>query len=159
MQSLESPMTVGIKPKQSLVGIELVRLLAYEGDRIFTTDRARELVPRVGLKDAYLVEALYHLRRNNWIVSLRRGAPRRAGRHGPVEYRTHLGICNQTGSDDCQASGMSAGIPACSQVRTGGAAHQGLLQARSHRTSERIVQQPLDGPGEPAGNGRRLHGQ
>ncbi|MCY4520131.1 MAG: hypothetical protein OXC13_05055 [Caldilineaceae bacterium] len=66
-------MTVGTKPKQSLVGIELVRLLAYEGDRIFTIDRARKLAPRVGLKDAYLVEALYHLRRNNWIVSLRRG--------------------------------------------------------------------------------------
>lgn len=66
-------MTVGTKPKQSLVGIELVRLLTYEGDRIFTTDRARQLAPRVGLKDAYLVEALYHLRRNNWIVSLRRG--------------------------------------------------------------------------------------
>ena len=43
------------------------------GDRIFTTDRARELAPRVGLKDAYLGESLYHLRRNNWIVSLRRG--------------------------------------------------------------------------------------
>lgn len=66
-------MTVGTKPKQSLVGIELVRLLAHEGDRIFTTDRARQLAPRVGLKDTYLVEALYHLRRNNWIVSLRRG--------------------------------------------------------------------------------------
>jgi predicted transcriptional regulator of viral defense system len=66
-------MTASTKPKQSLVGIELVRLLAYEGDRIFTSDRARELAPRVGLKDAYLSEALYHLRKNNWIVSLRRG--------------------------------------------------------------------------------------
>ena len=66
-------MTASTKPKQSLVGIELVRLLAYEGDRIFTTDRARELAPSVGLKDAYLAEALYHLRKNNWIVSLRRG--------------------------------------------------------------------------------------
>ena len=66
-------MTASTKPKQSLVGIELVRLLAYEGDRIFTTDRARELAPSVGLKDAYLSEALYHLRKNNWIVSLRRG--------------------------------------------------------------------------------------
>lgn len=59
--------------KQSLVGIELVRLLVQEGDRIFTTDRARELAPRVGLKDAYVAESLYHLRRNKWIVSLRRG--------------------------------------------------------------------------------------
>ena len=59
--------------RQSLVGIELVRLLVQEGDRIFTMDRARELAPRVGLKDAYVAESLYHLRRNNWIVSLRRG--------------------------------------------------------------------------------------
>ena len=66
-------MTVSTKPKQSLVGIELVRTLAYEGDRIFTTERARELAPRVGLKDSYLTEALYHLRKNDWIVSLRRG--------------------------------------------------------------------------------------
>ena len=66
-------MTSNTKPKQSLVGIEMVRLLAYEGDRIFTTDRARELAPRVGLKDSYLGEALYHLRRNDWIVPLRRG--------------------------------------------------------------------------------------
>ena len=66
-------MTARTKPKQSLVGIELARLLAYEGDRVFTTDRARELAPQVGLKDAYLGESLHHLRRNNWIVSLRRG--------------------------------------------------------------------------------------
>lgn len=59
--------------KKSEVGVELVRLLAAEGDRIFSTDRARELAPRVGLKDAYLWESLYHLRRNGWIVSLRRG--------------------------------------------------------------------------------------
>ena len=59
--------------KKSQVGIELVRLLAAEGDRVFSTDRARELGPQVGLKDAYLWEALYHLRRNGWIVSLRRG--------------------------------------------------------------------------------------
>jgi predicted transcriptional regulator of viral defense system len=60
-------------PKRSLVGIELVRLLALEGDRVFSTDRARELAPRVGLQEAYLCEALHHLRRNGWIVSLRRG--------------------------------------------------------------------------------------
>ena len=67
------PMIASTKPKQSLVGIELVRLLSYEGDRIFTTDRAREFSPRVGLKDSYLLEALYHLRRNGWIIALRRG--------------------------------------------------------------------------------------
>ena len=59
--------------KRSLVGTELVRLLASEGDRVFSTNRARELSPRVGLKNSYLSEALYHLRRGGWIVSLRRG--------------------------------------------------------------------------------------
>ena len=61
------------KTKRSSVGIDLVRLLAGEGDRIFSTARAREMAPRVGLKDDYLLEALYHLRRNGWIVQLRRG--------------------------------------------------------------------------------------
>ena len=53
-----------------MAGIELVRLLAYEGDRIFTTDRARELAPRAGLSDDYVLEALHHLRRNDWIVTV-----------------------------------------------------------------------------------------
>ncbi len=66
-------MTTDTKPKRTLVGIELIRLLTAEGDRIFTIERARELAPRVGLRDAYLREALYHLRQNGWIVSLRRG--------------------------------------------------------------------------------------
>jgi predicted transcriptional regulator of viral defense system len=61
------------KSKKSQVGVELVRRLATEGDRIFSVDRARELAPDVGLKDSYLLEALYHLRCNGWIVSLRRG--------------------------------------------------------------------------------------
>ena len=66
-------MATNTRPKQALVGIELVRLLAYEGNRIFTTDRARELAPRVGMKDSYVAESLHHLRKNNWIVPLRRG--------------------------------------------------------------------------------------
>ena len=61
------------RPKRTLVGIELSRLLAREGDRVFTTERARELAPRVGLKESYLLEALHHLHRNDWIVPLRRG--------------------------------------------------------------------------------------
>ena len=61
------------RPKRSMIGVELVRLLASEGDRIFTTDRARDIGSRIGLKDSYLGESLYHLRQNGWIVSLRRG--------------------------------------------------------------------------------------
>jgi len=61
------------KLKKSQAGVELVRVLAAEGDRIFSTKRARELAPRVGLSASYVTEALYHLRNNGWIVSLRRG--------------------------------------------------------------------------------------
>jgi len=61
------------KLKKTHVGVELIRRIAAEGDRIFSTERARELAPEVGLKDSYLREALYHLHRNGWIVYLRRG--------------------------------------------------------------------------------------
>ena len=57
----------------SQIGIELVRALASGGERIFTTHRARELAPQVGLSDSYVVEALHHLRKSGWLVSLRRG--------------------------------------------------------------------------------------
>lgn len=66
-------MIVERKQKKSVVGIDLLRLLAAAGDRIFTTARAREFAPQVGLKDGYLLEALHHLRRNGWIFPLRRG--------------------------------------------------------------------------------------
>ena len=67
------PINARRRQKRSDLGVELVRLLSSEGHRIFSTQRARESSSRVGLKDSYLVEALYHLRRNQWIVSLRRG--------------------------------------------------------------------------------------
>ncbi|MBI3299652.1 MAG: type IV toxin-antitoxin system AbiEi family antitoxin domain-containing protein [Elusimicrobia bacterium] len=66
-------MNAGQNIKKSQLGIELVRLLASEGDRIFSTERARELAPRAGLKEDYLLESLHHLRRSDWIVPLRRG--------------------------------------------------------------------------------------
>lgn len=66
-------MSASQKLKKTHVGVELIRRIAAEGDRIFSTDRARELASEVGLRDSYLGEALYHLRRTGWIVSLRRG--------------------------------------------------------------------------------------
>jgi predicted transcriptional regulator of viral defense system len=66
-------MNTGPAIKKSLLGIELVRFLASQGDRIFSTERAREAAPQVGLKSAYVPEALYHLRRTGWIVPIRRG--------------------------------------------------------------------------------------
>jgi predicted transcriptional regulator of viral defense system len=61
------------RAKRSDVGLDLVRLLASEGHRIFSIDLAREFSSQVELKEPYLAEALYHLRRNGWIIPLRRG--------------------------------------------------------------------------------------
>jgi len=60
-------------PIHSGPGVELVRKLAAEGDRIFTTARARELAPGVRLSDGYLRQALHHLTRSGWLVRLRKG--------------------------------------------------------------------------------------
>jgi len=54
-------------------GIELVRSLAGEADRVFTTARARELAPAVGLSAGYLRQALHHLAKSGWVVRLRKG--------------------------------------------------------------------------------------
>ena len=54
-------------------GVELVRKLAGEGDRIFTSARARELAPAVGLSEGYLRQALHHLAKSGWVIRLRKG--------------------------------------------------------------------------------------
>jgi predicted transcriptional regulator of viral defense system len=63
--------------KQRLVhtssGIELVRLLAAEGYRIFTVQQAREIAPAAGISEAYLLNALHYLARAEWLVRLRKG--------------------------------------------------------------------------------------
>jgi len=54
-------------------GVELIRKLSAEGDRIFTTQRARELAPAVGLSEGYLRQALHYLTRSGWLVRLHKG--------------------------------------------------------------------------------------
>jgi predicted transcriptional regulator of viral defense system len=61
------------QPTFTGTGLELVRGLAAEGDRIFTTERAREFAPVVGLSNTYLHEALHHLTHSGWLVPLRKG--------------------------------------------------------------------------------------
>ena len=58
---------------KSAVGIELIRRLSADGDRIFSTDRARAVAPEVGLSAGYLIEALHHLNQAGWIVRLKQG--------------------------------------------------------------------------------------
>ena len=54
-------------------GTDLVRILAAEGNRIFTTKKARELAPAAGLKEGYLRQALHHLTNSGWLVRLHNG--------------------------------------------------------------------------------------
>lgn len=61
------------QPTFTRAGVELVRVLVAEGDRVFTTDRARELAPAAGLSEGYLYEALHHLVRSGWLVRMRKG--------------------------------------------------------------------------------------
>ena len=57
----------------TILGVELVRKLAGEGDRIITFARARELAPAAGVSEGYLRQALHHLTRSGWLVRLRKG--------------------------------------------------------------------------------------
>lgn len=55
------------------IGVELVRRLAAAGNRIFTTTKAREFGPEVGLSEGYIRQALYHLAKSGWVVRLHNG--------------------------------------------------------------------------------------
>ena len=54
-------------------GAELVRRLAGDGHRVFTSARARELAPAVGLSPGYVRQALHHVTRSGWAIRLRKG--------------------------------------------------------------------------------------
>lgn len=51
----------------------LVRRLAADGRRVFSTEQAREIAPQVGLSEGYVRQALHHLTRSGWLVRLRKG--------------------------------------------------------------------------------------
>lgn len=55
------------------VGVELVRKLAAEGNRIFSFKRAEEIAPTVGLSAGYIREAVHHLVKTGWLIRLRKG--------------------------------------------------------------------------------------
>jgi len=66
-------MAVAAQPKRTIVGVELVRLMAEEGRRIFTLEEARKLAPKVGIQQAYLPEVLQLLSQGGWISGVKRG--------------------------------------------------------------------------------------
>ena len=55
------------------IGVELIRRLAAEGRRIFTSGQAREFAPIVGISPGYVTQSLYYLARAGWVVRLHKG--------------------------------------------------------------------------------------
>lgn len=60
-------------PSQPTPALMLVRRLAADGRRVFSTEQAREIAPDVGLSAGYVGQALHHLARAGWLVRLRKG--------------------------------------------------------------------------------------
>lgn len=60
-------------PSQPTPALALVRRLAADGRRIFSTEQARDIAPEVGLSEGYVRQALHHLTRSGWLVRLRKG--------------------------------------------------------------------------------------
>ena len=138
-------MTTEAKPKRSLVGIELIRLLANEGDRVFSIDRAREFAPRAGVRDSYLGEALYHLRQTGWIVPLRRGLYALASTVPGVtpahEFEVAMALADPAAISHWSAlhyHGLTTQVPRTTFVLTTPEASVPRLRGRS-------VEQPRDG--------------
>lgn len=59
--------------KQTQIGMELLRSLSKQGDRIFSVKRARILAETLNIKTSYLNELLFHLKENHWIHPLKKG--------------------------------------------------------------------------------------
>lgn len=55
------------------IGLELIRRLAAEGHRIFTSRQARDFAPAVGMSSDYVRQSLHYMARAGWIVRLHKG--------------------------------------------------------------------------------------
>ncbi len=58
--------------KHSTTGINILRQLATQGLRIFTTEQAQNAAKQLGLNPRYVTEALHHLLRGGWLTRLKR---------------------------------------------------------------------------------------
>ena len=59
--------------KNTTQGINLAKALAEQGYRIFTIKTAKVIGYNLGIKEQYISECLYHLKKLNWVTSLKRG--------------------------------------------------------------------------------------
>ncbi|OJW55192.1 MAG: hypothetical protein BGO67_05315 [Alphaproteobacteria bacterium 41-28] len=61
------------RQRHTRIGIDLLKLIARHGYRIFDLNTARGLAPQVGIQDSYLPQVLTYLKQDRWIFPLRNG--------------------------------------------------------------------------------------
>lgn len=59
--------------KHSNVGINILRILANHGLKIFTIDQAQKIASELRINPGYVAEALHHLLKGGWIERIKRG--------------------------------------------------------------------------------------
>lgn len=59
--------------RNTIIGINLAKMLAEHDYRIFNIDTAYKFGKQVGIKDSYLVQCLHYLHKQGWIWQLKRG--------------------------------------------------------------------------------------
>lgn len=59
--------------KNTLIGLDILRLLAVSGLKIFTVHQARVIAQKQGASPGYVVEALHYLQKGDWIIRIKRG--------------------------------------------------------------------------------------
>lgn len=83
--------------KNSISGINLLRHLANQGLRIFSTKQAHAAALEIGMNHAYVSEALHHLKNGGWITRLKRGVYAIAG-YGPAPHEFSIAMALVTPS-------------------------------------------------------------
>jgi predicted transcriptional regulator of viral defense system len=71
--------------KNSIFGVNLLRHLANQGLRIFSTEQAQAAALEIEMNPAYVSEALHHLKNGGWVTRLKRGVYAITA-YGPVPH-------------------------------------------------------------------------
>lgn len=59
--------------KNSVLGMHLLRHLASQGLRIFSTEQAQAAALEIEMNPSYVSEALHHMKNGGWVIRLKRG--------------------------------------------------------------------------------------
>ncbi len=83
--------------KNSISGVNLLRHLANQGLRIFSTEQAQTAALEIEMNPAYVSEALHHLKNGGWVTRLKRGVYAIAA-YGPAPHEFAIAMALVTPS-------------------------------------------------------------